>query len=167
MLEVEIKAKAKIAESRLIDLGAVGSGVEVQVDQYFNSPTRDFRLSDEALRVRKVNDSYRLTYKGPRIDSNTKSREELEIVTEPEMVDILKKLGFVPAAVVKKTRRLFTLGDITICLDEVEGLGSFIELEVASLEAKEGLFDLFSKLGIKRDESITKSYLELLEEKII
>ncbi len=164
MLEVEVKAPCRDPGQKLLDLGAEKVGVVDQEDIYFNSPWRDFKKSDEALRVRKTSDGFFLTYKGPRFDSETKTREELEIPVGDQIIEVLKKIGFTEAAVVRKRRELFRLGEFTICVDIVEDLGEFIEIESKDYNKKDELFELLEKLGIKKEASITKSYVELLEE---
>jgi adenylate cyclase class 2 len=163
MLEVEVKAPCRDLEEKLVELGAQRAGMENHEDVYFNPPWRDFRESDEALRIRRVNGRYLLTYKGPRIDSETKTREEIEIPTKPGIMEILDKLGFKEVGIVRKSRRIFKLRKFIVCLDRVEGLGEFIEVEAKEYEEKDRLFEFLEELGIDRRNSTTKSYLELLE----
>ena len=64
---------------RLEELGAtLGEPVE-QVDTYYAHPSRDFGETDEAFRLRRIGTMTCMTYKGPRIDANTKTRKEIEI----------------------------------------------------------------------------------------
>lgn len=163
MLEVEVKAPCSDAVPKLLELGAEEVRIEWQEDLYFNSPWRDFRETDEALRVRRIDDRFFLTYKGPRIDSETKTREEIEISVDSRIAELLKKLGFSESGVVRKKRRIFRLEDLTVCFDSVVGLGFFIEVESRNLSDKEKIFRLLEKLGIGRGDTICKSYLELLE----
>ncbi len=170
MIEVEVKARSKPdILQRIKALGAVLIGIEHHRDIYFNSPVRDFRESDEALRIRVKEEGSRLTYKGPKLDSETKSRKELTIkIDDPEaMMQILQSLGFVPSGEVVKNRVKYALGDVIFAMDDVSGLGSFIEIEIAGgndwPEKKILLQDLMTKLGL--GESIRKSYLELLLER--
>lgn len=170
MIEVEVKARLKPDTlPRIKALGAVLVGTEHHRDIYFNSPVRDFKGSDEALRIRIKDEGARLTYKGPKLDSETKSRKELTIkIDDPEaMTQILLSLGFVPSGEVIKSRTKYALDDIIFAMDDVSGLGSFIEIEIAGgddwLEKKRLLQDLMIKLGL--GESIRKSYLELLLER--
>jgi len=165
MLEVEIKAPCRDLEERLIEMGAKRVGTEKHEDIYFNPTHRDFRESDEALRVRSVDGKYFLTYKGPRIDSEMKIREEIEIPTEPEIIEILRSLGFKDTAVVRKRRKIFRLKNLIVNLDRVENLGNFIEIESRDYRDRDKLFELLEELGIDREKSTTKSYVELLEEK--
>ena len=107
MIEVEVKARAPedMAE-RIAALGATLLAVENHHDLYFNSPQRDFKESDEALRIRIKEEGARLTYKGPKLDQTTKSRLERTVkIDDPlQMEQILSALGFVLSAQVKKRR---------------------------------------------------------------
>jgi adenylate cyclase class 2 len=170
MIEVEVKARARADTlERILALGAILMGEENHRDLYFNSPFRDFRQSDEALRIRIKEEGARLTYKGPKMDAMTKSRLErtVQIDNPREMEQILTTLGFVLSAEVRKRRIKYSLGDVTLALDEVEGLGSFLEVEARGEadweEQKEKVLSILRDLGL--EESIRSSYLELLEEK--
>lgn len=170
MIEVEVKAHASPDTlERILALGAILMGEEDHRDLYFNSPFRDLRQSDEALRIRIKEEGARLTYKGPRLDAMTKSRLERTVqIDDPvEMEQILTALGFVLSAQVRKRRTKYSLGDVTLALDEVEGLGPFLEVEARGEadweEQKEKVLSILRDLGL--DESIRSSYLELLEEK--
>lgn len=135
-------------------------------DLYFNHPCRDFGETDEALRIRKDLEGVSLTYKGPKVDFETKSREEIKIKVNnfEEAVKLLEKLGFIPVREVKKLRKIYRLGDAIVCVDDVEGVGKFVEIEVESdnIEKKEKLFEIAKFLGYSRSESITESYLEMV-----
>ncbi len=54
-----------------------------------------------------------------------------------KMMDILTSIGFRPEVNVKKTRQKAYFNEYEICLDQVEGLGSFIELEKMTEENAE------------------------------
>ncbi len=168
MIEIEVKARAKAdTEDRIRAIGATMLGTESHVDLYFNSSTRDFRKTDEALRIRIKGDGARLTYKGPKLDCDTKSRLErtVKIDNPSEMEKILVNLGFLPTVIVRKLRTKYSLGDVILALDDVEGLGLFLEVEAKSesdwLKQKEKVLSILSSLGL--GESIRNSYLELLE----
>jgi adenylate cyclase class 2 len=124
--------------------------------------------TDEALRIREAGDEYTLTYKGPKLDKLTKTREEIEIkLDDPApMAGVLKMLGFMEVAPVVKTRSHYTLGDYQVALDEVEGLGHFIEIEKHADSYKpEELVELLKSLGVEESKIERRSYLELLFEK--
>jgi adenylate cyclase class 2 len=87
------------------------------------------------------------------------------------MKNILTSLGFSPIATVTKKRKNYRLGDFLIALDEVRNLGNFIEVEISAEDAKkyeekvESIFKFIEKLGLNRNSTIRKSYLELMLEK--
>ena len=165
MLEVEVKARvtefSKI-EERLKALDATFMKTEIQEDVYFAHPSRDFSKTDEALRVRRINERYFVTYKGPKIDRETKTREEIEAGSEKNIAEIFVKLGFTEWKAVRKERKTYRLSDLTICLDNVAGLGNFIEIESNDYNNKNRIFNLFEELGIPKKDFITKSYAEML-----
>jgi len=169
MIEVEAKARCSpdIVET-IIDLGGELLEVENHVDFYFNSPFHDFGSTDEALRIRVKENGPRLTYKGPKLDSETKSRRETTVnVDDPNALkDVLEALGFSLAAVVKKQRTKYSLEGAILALDLVDGLGTFLEVELSGGEdwnvEKDKVLELMARLGLK--DLIRKSYLELLAE---
>ena len=170
MIEVEVKARAeKDTQEKIKALGAKLLKVENHHDLYFNSPLRDFKVSDEALRIRIKEEGARLTYKGPKLDQETKSRLEWTVkIDDPvQMGQILLVLGFELSAEVCKRRTKYSFGDIVIALDEVEGLGSFLEVEaVGDIGWEMQRTKVLSVLaGLGLGGSIRSSYLELLEEK--
>ena len=166
-MEVEIKSKVEDlskVEKKLLGLGAHFLKEMKEEDEYFNHPCRDFAQTDEALRIR--NDGT-LTYKGPKVDKDTKSREEInvEIGDRNSMRKLLISLGFLPVEKVNKKRKYYRLGEIIVTLDEVEDLGSFIEVEcIGEYEScRKKVLQLADLLGLK--EFIRESYLEMLLEK--
>jgi adenylate cyclase class 2 len=146
-----------------------------QSDQYFAHPARDFAQTDEALRVRTVGKTSFVTYKGPKLDATSKTRRELELPLAASDADgsqfseLLAVLGFTQVAIVRKQRRKFhiTQGDRKVegALDEVNGVGTYVELELmaddANLDsAKEAISRLANALMLGPSER--RSYLELL-----
>jgi adenylate cyclase class 2 len=179
MIEVEAKAKINSFDQmrREIDkLGAKKIKVEHQEDTYFNSPICDFAKTDEALRIRKTktdkDSNLFITYKGPKIDKKSKTREEIEMGIEDEnkCSKIFQHLGFKPVRKVIKDREIYRYKNYELSLDDVKGLDPYMEIEILVedgtdySDAQEGLFNLFKKLGIT-DGFERISYLGLLEMK--
>jgi adenylate cyclase class 2 len=177
-LEVEQKYPVSDLEqitATLVALGAeLGEEIE-QADYYFNHPARDFAETDEALRIRRVGSRNRITFKGPKLDQLTKTRQEIELRLgdgdgqAESWRELLEALGFTPVAIVRKVRRPGKLpwknSDVTIALDNVRDVGQFIELELtadtAGLDsARECILDLAGALQLADQER--RSYLELL-----
>ena len=180
MVEVEMKFPTSdyaALEQRLAQTGASLGQVRQDIDHYFNAPDRDFARTDEALRLRRIDQANFVTYKGPKRDLQTKTRTEIEVpladgaAAADDFVQLLTKLGYRPVAVVRKKRCIYHLHrepfSLEICLDEVDGLGRFVELEILTPEerfeqARRVIQDLAATLGLTTSER--RSYLELLLE---
>ncbi len=178
MLEIEQKyARADFAEleRRLVKLAARPGEDVVETDQYFNAPDRDFALTGEAFRLRRIGTDNFLTFKGPRAAHAIKTRTELEIplpsgnAAAEQHAQLLTHLGYRPVAIVRKHRRSFHLNRDgfawTICLDDVEDLGHFAEVEVLAEpeqadSARKTLGGLARELGLEAIEQ--RSYLSML-----
>jgi len=167
-LEVEFKGRVKAhgpVEKRLAALGFHFEGTEGHSDIYFMHPTRDFAETDEALRVRTVDGRAILTYKGPKVDKVSKTREEVEVEVKGDMPLVLERLGFKKVMEVRKVRKVYRKDDIEVCLDDVTDLGLFVEVESKStdLEATRArVLNVVNALGIKDSDLERRAYLELL-----
>ncbi len=188
--EVEVKVAIKspaATEQALLELGAVKTNIETQVDEYFNHPCRSFENTDEALRIRKRGttdlattpadqqaDTIEMTYKGAKLDTSTKTRYEMSVGLSDtaSTQSILERLGFTSIATVKKERTFFSVGEMVVSIDIVEHLGSYLEAEqiVGTKDeipgARDGIFRFLGKLGLHREDSIRESYLELYLKKL-
>lgn len=144
--EVEQKyvvSDAVCLRERITSLGFRLDREEKHCDVYFRHPCRDFRVTDEAFRLRQLDGRTLLTYKGKRLDGAVKTRPEIELSLESAEYDqwqkLLGHLGFQPLPAVRKKREVFlpqlsphtrTHQGFTVTLDEVELLGQFAEIEL-------------------------------------
>jgi adenylate cyclase class 2 len=179
MLEIEMKFPVdgleQLEERVRCDLAAESVRRAREIDHYFQAPDRNFAETGEALRVRRVGFAAFMTYKGPRLDTLAKTRPEIEVALREEegqadrLLNLLARLGYRPIAVVDKTRHTFRLEcngfGVNICLDRVEELGSFAEIEVLAEEsqfdkAQQAVMEVARQLGLTRMER--RSYLKLL-----
>ncbi|QGJ70533.1 Class IV adenylate cyclase [Planctomycetales bacterium 10988] len=162
---------------KLSELNAEPGNMQRQIDVYLQHPSKDFRQTDEAFRIRLNNGKWCLTYKGPKLDQETKTRREIELDlpegTEigPQFQELFEALGFRPALEVRKSRRPFHIYweefEVEGVLDEVEELGKFMELEIIANEerlelAKAALKSLAASLGLSDPER--RSYADLVAE---
>ena len=185
--EVEIKFRIDNAtelERRLQQqFGGVEFGEQVtESDLFFQHPCRDFEQTDECLRVRMREFSdgtseHSLTYKGPKIDASTKTRQEIEMsIADPaQWANLLAALGFCESASVQKLRRRMKLTvkhrHIDIVFDTLPALPEssrqFLEVETLATieeidECRSLILELAEQLGLR--EPIRESYLKLLQE---
>lgn len=178
MIEVEVKFAGVDfgpVQRMLRKWGARADPPRRDADHYFNAPDRDFARTDEALRLRRIGRTNLITYKGPKLDLETKSRTEIEVPlaegkdAAEEFARLITSLGYRPVAVVKKRRRIHHLKRhgfaVEVSLDDVEDLGRFLELEVLTTEkklpaARALVQRLAAELGLTVSER--RSYLELL-----
>lgn len=179
--EVEQKHRVEdvaALEARLAERGVTLASAMEQADQYFAHPYRDFAVTDEALRIRTVGETSFVTYKGPKVDSTTKTRRELELPLHTDdsagfqFAKLLGALGFTPVAIVRKLRRSFHI-DFNECqvegaLDDVDGVGTYVELELMADDAELTMAQqLIRQLAdqLQLGPSERRSYLELFLEK--
>jgi len=180
MLEIENKYRATDwdqLQAQLRQLGATADAPRQESDSYYNAPDRDFARTDEVLRIRRIGSKQYLTYKGPKLDRQVKARTELEVpladlndvsAPGPGIEALLQHLGYRPVAVVQKERTIYhlTCGGraFEICLDDVEQLGRYVEIETLASEAeldaaRAGVLALAAELGLNQIEP--HSYLRL------
>ncbi len=170
MREVEVKvgldcSRLEEVEERVKKLGVLEASV-LEEDTYYQHPCRDFSVTDEALRVRKVDGRVELTYKGPkRLVHGVKVRREVTLRVEGDVGSLLEALGFSRVAVIRKRRRYYRLARpaVTVSIDRVEGLGCFVEVEAVEADV-EAIEEALRLLGLEDAEKVTKSYLELYLE---
>src|SRR5690349_3622431 len=126
-MQYEVEQKHRVTDEAELVARLQERGIHLekpieQSDQYFAHPCRDFAATDEALRIRIVGDKSFVTYKGPKLDTTTKTRHEIELALDPadragsQFASLLAFLGFTPVALVRKRRRTFriTSGDYEV-----------------------------------------------------
>jgi adenylate cyclase class 2 len=181
MLEIEMKFPVADFEpivEKLASWQARSEGTREEADHYFNAPDRDFALTDEAVRLRRVGGQNWATYKGPRQPGPAKTRTEIEVplakgdATAELFGRWLAGLRFRPVAVVRKWRRSYAFErggfSLHICLDEVINVGSYVELEiVAPPEQKDRAERVLQELAaeLMLGPSERRSYLQLMLNK--
>jgi homotetrameric cytidine deaminase len=161
---VELKARDADPEAtlrRALALGASDEGVLRQRDTYF-ARTRG-RLK---LREQEPGGAYLIAYQRPDETNARTSAYRLADVPDPAAMREALDAALGTRVVVDKRRHLLLYENVRIHLDEVEGLGAFVELEgVAPPEsdlARE--HELVERLrsGLELGEPVAVSYSDLL-----
>jgi len=172
MREIEIKLKVnnfEKLEKNLLEKGCLLSEPIIQHDVVYslNNSTKEFESAGEKdviIRLRYLKDKTVLTLKKQCSRELDNLEYETEVKEPDQMHKVLFILGWKPIVEVKKIRRKGKLGEYEICLDQVEKLGDFVELEKLAAddtnpeEIREDLFKEIETLGISRDNEETRGY---------
>ncbi len=180
MLEVEVKLPVKDREAVIKSLendGFVMGKLLRESDEYFDSDFHDFKKCGDAFRIRRTENLETgekhdmITYKGPRLSSGIKARKELETGVENSdvMEEVMLSLGYRKVDPVVKTRRYYHKDNMTACVDSVEMLGVFLEIEIVVSEevgyenAEKQIAAKLKDLGLDISDSIKASYLTMVQ----
>ncbi len=158
-MEREVKLKvddmAGLLE-RLTALGASHAGHRMQIDRYLDMEDGILSNRGDTLRVRQEGDSCFITFKGKQLNDELKLREELEtqVGSCETMLEIMKRIGFITKITVKKVRDSYKINysklkDAVIEVDQVDGLGDFIEIELRDNMEVQEVRELVERLGVK------------------
>src|SRR5262245_45370769 len=153
--------------SRLRAAGGAYTGRVLETNRLLDRADGSLQREGRGLRVRTAvaldgnTPPATVTMKGPMQSSVYKLREEIEVeVADGEAtVDLLKALGYEPHIVFEKRRESWQLGRCRVELDELPGLGCFVEIEGpddATIRA------VAEKLGVDDRQSIRESYAALI-----
>ena len=115
-------------------------GEVLEEDTYFTDKNLEFIKDRVCLRTRKVNNNFlELTYK-PKSDEKKESycKREVNLKLDPsdyeDTVFVIKELGYIEYVSFKKHRKIYSKNvnniQYNIMLDNIEGIGDFIELEI-------------------------------------
>lgn len=173
-MHIEIEAKVKVhcheaVEQKLRQKNAVQLAEIDQKDFYFDDANKNLSSGGKGLRIRHQIASgverVILTFKGKRKEGVYKIREEYEVeVSELEkMIGILMGLGYQESLIVEKKRVMWHLNDCEICLDNVEMLGKFVEVEGPSETVVE---ETIQMIGLDGLEHIQTGYASMIAEKL-
>lgn len=173
MREIEIKARVsdeKALRKKLTQMGIRLSDPIKQCDKVFGVPGAIAGAKSNWLRIRTQNDKTYIFNLKRSISGQLDSIEhETEITNAIEMENIIFELGFEPYSDITKTRQTAKLGEVEICLDIVEGLGVFVELEKLCEhnedpeKIKAELWKIFESFGINRSDEVTEGYDVMLK----
>ena len=145
--------------------GAVRQGTLIQQDTYFRVPRGRLKLREAEGETAEL-----IYYERSEEGTERWSRFTREPVGEPGgLVHVLED-AFGVLAVVRKRRELYLFRDARIHIDDVEGLGTFVEFEVTGGETPATLVtmtELRGAFGICDDSLIKVSYSDMILAKRI
>ena len=165
-LNVEIKASTNCPEfikEYLSSHNADFKGLDEQTDTYFNVP-------HGRLKLREGNIENNLIYynrdnqKGPK----SSQFDLVKIEDAQRLKEVLAKSCGIKM-IVRKRREIYYIANVKFHVDEVPGLGSFIEIEAGNVLADKTVEELLEQcnfylkeFGVKEEELIADSYSDML-----
>lgn len=179
MREFEIKSSLTnrpYVIKRLKHLGAIFVDEVFQFDRIFlhKNDNNLLKLNENSLvlRIRKEEKKTEITVKVHQSSELDCLEENLEISESniDSAVRLINLLGYKEIVQVKKERVSYILNEYNVCIDSVEELGDFIELELLVaegehfnlMEAKKKMKALFKDLGINSDDFVSQGYDTLI-----
>ena len=184
MIEVEVKlpvADLDTIKGKLLKMGFRETAFIEERDTYFDNRQGDIRANGEALLVRETKDHLtgesraQINFKGKKLDTCTMTREELETGVENGEISrkILQAIGYIPVAPeVIKERIMLRRESVTACLDNVRGLGEFLELEILADSKKQKdaalgqIENILNNLGYQISDTVRTAYLSMLQKRM-
>ena len=170
-LNIEIKAKCSNADqirSYLADNQAEFKGTDEQTDTYFNVTNGRLKLREGSIENNLIF-YQRANHAGPK----SSHFHLVKVEDTGGLKEVLAKSTGIKV-VVKKKREIYYIRNVKFHIDEVRGLGSFVEIEAGNILAdlsKEKLqeqCDFYMKeFGIKAEDLVRFSYSDMLLDETI
>jgi adenylate cyclase class 2 len=185
-MNIEVEIKIEISDigqirEKVAKMGKLIKSIN-QIDDYYIPCHRDFFAQKpfpvEWLRIRQNPDKAIFEYdlsinKDEKGEQECAKEYETEIANPEELRKILGFLDFKKVVTVNKKREYWNCGKIEVALDEIEGLGTFIEAEAKgnfkdNSEAKIACINFLESIGIAdvKNKQINKGYPVLFLEKV-
>jgi len=162
---IEIKARARDWAGLLGTAEALGVACTVllQEDVFFHVPRG-------RLKLRKLNDGSGQLIHYERPDGPGAKRSDYVVfpTADPTMLERVLAMGLSVRGIVRKRRRVYIVDNTRIHLDEVEGLGQFVEVEVMLQEGEAEaagharLDQWMARLGIDQRDLLDAAYVDLI-----
>lgn len=164
-LELKARDRDPDCSRRVCDeIGAKDEGRLSQLDTYFEVPRGRLKLREQSPGGAQL-----IAYERANERGNKESRYQIVAVPDPAEMKAALTATLGIRVEVRKERHLYLFEGVRIHLDEVEGLGSFIEFEgVATADRGTDAFesllaDLRRRFGIEDADLLAISYSDLVE----
>jgi len=165
-LNVEIKARCNdVSPVRyyLAAHDAIFKGTDEQTDTYFN-------VTEGRLKLREGNIETNLIFYNRNDQAGPKSSHFhlVKIEDAKGLKEVLERSCGIKM-IVRKRREIYYIENVKFHIDEVPGLGSFIEIEAGNILAGKNESELLdqcnfylNELGIKEEDLVAESYSDML-----
>jgi adenylate cyclase class 2 len=133
--EVEVKYRLRdehTAAAALAQRGVELSAPTCQDDQAYAPAAWRYGMSKIGVpfaRLRTQDARHLFTVKTPVDNELACTEHETPVADREQMHGALLAMGFAPTVRIEKTRRVGRWGDVSVCVDVVQGIGAFLELE--------------------------------------
>lgn len=174
MREIELKFKVDNIDDIISFLEKSNckiSNIECQYDTIYVQNLDNVESTEGSiwLRVRKTDEKIELNYKKQSAKKMESEEIEFEVNSYEKANAFLKALGFKEWFQVNKKRRYSKYQDYNICIDEVERLGTFVEIELLvneqnDINYEEQLLNVAKEIGINTDNRINSHYDTMISE---
>ncbi len=164
---IEIKARVSDRARLLERIASVSNSrptILMQRDTFFTVPKGRLKLREFLGSPAELIYYERPDQEGPKLSEYIRT----PIPDAESLKQILTRI-YGMRAIVNKRRELYMVGRTRIHLDDVEGLGSFIELEVVlsegeqEAEGHDTASGLIEKLGVQQGDLVDRAYVDLLQ----
>ena len=167
-VNIEIKARVEnieVLKVKIVNLYNIKAHEIFQTDTFFNVEKGRLKLRTFSNNTGELIFYERNNSAGPK-----RSDYFVYKTDNPDELKKLLEISLGIRGIVRKKRLLYLVGNTRIHLDEVDNLGSFLELEVilnpkqTENEGKQIVKDFMQKLDIKKKDLIDLAYIDLLEK---
>src|SRR5215208_4602460 len=164
---IEIKARVRDFDRirrRAETLSDTPVEVIPQEDTFFNTPYGRLKL-----RILSPERGQLIYYTRPDREGPKRSDYHISLTSDPENLKRVLELAYGIRGIVRKTRYLYLVDRTRIHLDDVEGLGQFMELEVVMQEGQSDAHGqvvaerLMTDLGVERADLLEDAYMDIIE----
>ena len=131
---------------KLVSLNAMDKGEEKLQEIIFYDKARSWQGKHKFVRLRKIKDKIKLTYKSNTLQTVDSAREiELEVSDLEKCSELFDHIGLKAVREMEKYRHTFKLGDVSVDIGTWPKIPTYMEVEGPSVES---LKNVCSLLGI-------------------
>lgn len=169
-LEIELRAKIdpKVVEELLSRNKIQSESTQHDIYYKFISTPENSWI----VRIREENRIYTLTYKSQNQKSDGAWSEvemEIEKVSAQSLHHFFLQNGYNIEVQISKRRVSYTDNGLTVNIDDIQGLGTFIEVELFAKKdeisnAHKKLSNYLEKIGVSSEDITKKGYVTLMKE---